>query len=54
MPGEIIGGITFGVLTLATSLSVVLTCSGAVVACAGRIAVCSRSGRTPSANVIDR
>ncbi len=50
--GEIMGGLVMGVLAQATSITVALTCSGAMVASAGLVVVRSRAGRDSGAAVI--
>jgi hypothetical protein len=50
--GEIMGGLVMGVLAQATSMTVALTCSGAMVASAGLVVVRSRSGRDSGAAAV--
>ncbi len=52
--GEIVAGITLGVLVHATSIPLVLTVSGALIAAAGLLVIGSRSGRARRSPVINR
>jgi MFS family permease len=51
--GEILGGLTLGVVAQSSSITVALTCSCAFVACAGALVVRSRAGRAPHPTIAD-